>query len=187
MENIKIDKEALKREIRESLRTGRSIGLNEGLRSVKRMAKYPVISSCPICHGDLHVTRLECDSCGTALEGTFNLSKFNYLAAEQLFFIEVFVKNRGNIKAVEKEMDISYPTVKKMLDDVIVGLGYSTDSGAPAEETQPGTSVPPAQPEAPAEPENPAGKMSRLEIIEKLQKGEISVTDATELLKKVRK
>lgn len=187
MENIKIDKEALKREIRESLRTGRSIGLNEGLKGIRRNAKYPVISACPICHGDLHVTRLECDSCGTALEGTFNLSKFNYLAAEQLFFIEVFVKNRGNIKAVEKEMDISYPTVKKMLDDVIVGLGYASDSSAPAEENPQAAPGSPAQPEAPAEPESPSGKMTRLEIIAKLQKGEISVAEATELLKKVRK
>ncbi|HOW37921.1 MAG TPA: DUF2089 domain-containing protein, partial [Bacillota bacterium] len=122
-------------------------------------------------------------NCGTALEGQFTLSKFNYLATEQLYFIEVFVKNRGNIKAVEKEMDLSYPTIKKMLDDVIVGLGYAPESGAPAEEIP--SPVPPAQPEKPEAPEEP--KLTRLEIIAKLQNGELTVAQATELLKKVKK
>ena len=60
-------------------------------------------------------------------EGVFELSKFNYLTTDQLYFIEVFMKNRGSIKQIEKELDVSYPTVKKMLDDVIVGLGYNID------------------------------------------------------------
>ncbi len=42
------------------------------------------------------------------------------------------MKNQGNIKAVEKEMNISYPTVKKILNDVLVTLGYEKvkDNGA---------------------------------------------------------
>lgn len=184
MEKIKIDKESLKREIRDSIRTGHAVNIGEGLRSMRRMGKYPVISSCPICHGDLHVSKLSCETCGTVLEGQFSLSKFNYLATEQLYFIEVFVKNRGNIKAVEKEMDISYPTVKKLLDDVIVGLGYTPDPIAPLEEAAPvsGPGVPPEKPEAPE-----TTKLSRLEIIGKLQNGELTVAQATELLKKIKK
>jgi hypothetical protein len=138
-------------------------------------SKYPVISSCPVCHGDLYVVKLACDQCSTSLEGKFTLSKFNYLDSQKLYFIEVFVKNRGNIKAVEKEMDISYPTVKKLLDDVIVGLGYAPDQGAPAAEE-------PAA--APAEAPSNTPKLSKLQIIEKLQKGELSVIEAAELLKK---
>ncbi len=183
MDKIKIDKEALKREIRESVKSGHTLNLGDNFRSLKRTGKYPVISACPVCHGDLHVVKLACDNCGTALEGQFTLSKFNYLATEQLYFIEVFVKNRGNIKAVEKEMDLSYPTIKKMLDDVIVGLGYAPESGAPAEEIP--SPVPPAQPEKPEAPEEP--KLTRLEIIAKLQNGELTVAQATELLKKVKK
>ena len=62
--------------------------------------------------------------CHTEISGNFTLSKFNYLSKEHLFFIEVFIKNKGNIKAIEKELGISYPTVKKNLDEVIVHLGY---------------------------------------------------------------
>lgn len=146
--------------------------------AVKDRSKYPVISTCPVCHENLFVTKLTCDHCGTSLDGKFALSKFNYLDSEKLYFIEVFVKNRGNIKAVEKEMDISYPTVKKLLDDAIIGLGYNaTDSAETPEE--------PEKPEKPSDPAKPeAPKLSKMQIIEKLQKKEISVAEATELLKK---
>ena len=62
-----------------------------------------VIGECPICHSDLIVTKLGCTHCGTELSGKFILSKFNYLTKEHLYFIEVFIKNRGNIKQIEKE------------------------------------------------------------------------------------
>ncbi len=134
-------------------------------------AKYPVLSECPVCHHDLVVTELRCDHCQTSLTGAFTLSKFNYLDTDKLYFIELFVKNRGNIKAIEKEMNISYPTVKKILDDVIVGLGYTPDAG-PAEEA------------APVKDETP--KPSRIEILDKLGKGEITPLEAAEQLKKIR-
>ncbi|MFH0993352.1 MAG: DUF2089 domain-containing protein [bacterium] len=134
-------------------------------------AKYPVLSECPVCHHDLVVTELRCEHCQTSLTGAFTLSKFNYLDTDKLYFIELFVKNRGNIKAIEKEMNISYPTVKKILDDVIVGLGYTPDA-TPAEEG------------APVKEETP--KVSRIDIIEKLGKGEITPIEAAEQLKKIR-
>ncbi len=139
--------------------------------SIKSKTKYPVISECPVCHNDLVVEALHCDKCHTRIEGKFTLSKFNYLDTDKLYFIEVFVKNRGNIKAIEKEMDYSYPTIKKMLDEVIVGLGYKLDgSEEPAEE-----------------PKEDAKKTeSRMEILEKLNNGEIDFDTATELLQKLK-
>lgn len=128
----------------------------------------PVLATCPVCKHDLNVVRLHCDHCGTSIEGDFTLSKFNYLETEKLYFIEVFIKNRGNIKMIEKELNISYPTVKKMLDDVIVGLGYSLD----ASEEEP----------FPKEPETP--KVNKSSILEKIEKGELSVADAIEIFKK---
>lgn len=86
---------------------------------------YNVLSKCPICGGELKVTKLECNNCNSKIEGEFKLSKFNYLSDEQLKFALVFLKNAGNIKAVEKELDISYPTVKKNLDELIEALGFS--------------------------------------------------------------
>lgn len=133
--------------------------------------KYPVISDCPVCHHDLEVVQLQCNHCQTEITGRFTLSKFNYLDTEKLYFIEIFVKNRGNIKAIEKEMGYSYPTIKKMLDDVIVGLGYQSDNKEVNEEEQ-------------VEDQEP--KMSRVEILEKIDKGEITVEEATKLLAKIK-
>lgn len=122
------------------------------------MKKNIVLSKCPVCSNNLEVKRLECSSCHTSIEGNFVLSKFNYLSSESLYFIEIFVKNRGNIKLIEKELNISYPTVKKMLDEVILGLGYKvTDE----EEKEENTSV-----------------------LDKVKSGELSVDDALKLIKK---
>lgn len=128
--------------------------------------RHPVFTTCPTCKHDLYVTKLECEHCDTSIEGSFGLSKFNYLDSEKLYFIEIFVKNRGSIKAIEKELNISYPTVKKMLDDVIVGLGYSLDE----------------------ESEQPTIKETssklKASILEQIEKGELSVEKALKMLKK---
>jgi hypothetical protein len=116
----------------------------------------------------LNVVKLHCDHCDTTIEGDFTLSKFNYLETEKLYFIEVFIKNRGNIKMIEKELNISYPTVKKMLDDVIVGLGYSLE---PFEDEV-----------IVKEPATP--KVNKSNILEKIEKGELTVADAIEIFKK---
>jgi hypothetical protein len=132
----------------------------------------PVISVCPVCKHDLKVTKLACDHCDTVIEGSFTLSKFNYLETEKLYFIEVFVKNRGNIKAIEKELNISYPTVKKMLDDVIIGLGYTPDSDQDDNFTSKETK------------EADESRDSKTSILQKIANKEISVIEAVELLKK---
>lgn len=135
-----------------------------------RIKVNPVLTTCPVCKNNLHVHTLHCEQCDTTIEGTFTLSKFNYLETEKLYFIEVFIKNRGNIKTIEKELNISYPTVKKMLDDVIVGLGYSLD----------------AYGEDPffKEKEKEEPKVNKSSILEKIEKGELKVAEAIELLKK---
>lgn len=131
-----------------------------------RNKTYPVMSACPVCQHDLEVTRLSCSNCGTELQGNFSLSKFNYLDTDKLYFIEIFVKNRGNIKAIEKEMGYSYPTIKKMLDEVVEELGYST-----ATEEEESAETP---------------DKSKIEILDLVNKGELSVAEATKLLEKIK-
>ena len=92
-----------------------------------------LLSKCPVCNSNLIVTRLKCKRCGTVIENEFELSKFAYLTNEQLHFVEVFIKSRGNIKDVEKELGISYPTVRAKLDGVIQSLGYSIKNKNQAE------------------------------------------------------
>jgi hypothetical protein len=85
---------------------------------------HPVIGRCPVCGDELSVTRLHCATCDTQIEGRFQLGRFQRLSADQLAFVEVFVKNRGIIKDVEVELGISYPTVRARLDDVLRAMGY---------------------------------------------------------------
>ena len=86
--------------------------------------KKQVITKCPICGDELIVKKLEFKNCHSVIKGDFYLSKLNYLSNEQLEFILIFIKNAGNIKLIEKELNISYPTVKKNLEDVIKALGF---------------------------------------------------------------
>jgi len=116
-----------------------------------------VLSNCPICNANMNVTRLHCASCNTGIDGNFELDKFSYLTKEQKEFVEIFVKNRGNIKEIEKDLGISYPTVRKNLDQVIEALGYSVK---PNEEA-----------------------VSKKEILEKLSNGELTSEEALKRLK----
>lgn len=117
--------------------------------------KKEVIGKCPVCGGSLAVTRLTCSKCNTNIEGNFQLSKFQLLSKEDLEFVESFIKNRGSIKAMEKEMGVSYPTVKNRLENVIEALGYKKE---------------------PVESPKPA------EILEKIKSGEITPAQAVKLL-----
>lgn len=86
---------------------------------------HSVISECPICHDSLSVTRLHCRSCDTAIEGNFSLQRFHSLSKEELAFAEVFIRCEGKLKRVEAELNISYPTVRARLHQLIRALGYS--------------------------------------------------------------
>ena len=116
-----------------------------------------VLGKCPVCGEELKVTRLSCNHCYTNIEGDFSLCKFCKLSDEQKNFVEVFIKNRGNIKEIEKELGISYPTVRNKLEDVILALGYSSKYTEP--------------------------KVDKKEVLEKLSRGEISSEEAIKLLK----
>lgn len=118
---------------------------------------YRVLSRCPVCNSKLKITRLKCTNCGTVIENDFELSKFSYLSAEQLNFIEIFIKSRGSIKEVEKELGISYPTVRTKLDEVVAALGYTVTR----------------------QKDLPSSK----DILDMLEKGEITAEDAVNMLK----
>lgn len=85
---------------------------------------YKVITNCPVCNNTMKITKLHCSHCQTTIENEFELSKLASLSKEQLEFVEVFLTCRGNIKEVEKELGISYPTVRGKLSDIISSLGY---------------------------------------------------------------
>jgi hypothetical protein len=95
---------------------------------------YQVITNCPVCSKVLKITKLHCTHCHTTIENEFELSKLASLSTEQLHFVEVFLMCRGNIKEVEKELGISYPTVRGKLNDIISALGFEPKKKAEVDE-----------------------------------------------------
>ena len=92
----------------------------------------PIILKCPSCDGNLTVARLDCPDCSISIEGEFAPPALLKLTGAQIDFIEVFIKNRGVIREVERELGVSYPTVRARLDEVIAALGYSAKSATDA-------------------------------------------------------
>lgn len=88
----------------------------------------PLILKCPSCDTNLTATRLRCPQCSISIKGDFAMPQLLTLSRAQIDFIEVFIKNRGVIREVERELGVSYPTVRARLDEVIDALGYSGKS-----------------------------------------------------------
>lgn len=81
------------------------------------------ITTCPACHGKLHIATLACPDCGMELRNKFDLSPFDMLDDEKAVFLLSFLRNRGNLKNVQAEMQMSYPTAKRRLDEILIALG----------------------------------------------------------------
>jgi hypothetical protein len=113
---------------------------------------------CPICNGELVISRLSCTACNTRIETELPFAPLMRLPEDLRQFVLVFLACRGNIREVEKQLGISYPTVCKRLDlvnDLIAGKSNGQSAKRP----------------------------SRGEILAKLERGEITAKEAADLLK----
>jgi len=117
---------------------------------------HQLITRDPVSGGELIVTRLESPDSGIVIEGRFSLGWIGRLNREQLEFVELLVKNRGNIQKIAADLDIAYNTARSRLDEIVTALG-----GPP--ETD--------------------GRVDRRAILNRLYAKEISVEEATRLLK----
>lgn len=89
-------------------------------------------SQCASCGGDLVATRLECVSCGTEVNGRFALGRLATLREPHASLIEMFLRARGNVKEMERELGLSYPTVRARLDEAFTAAGFErTTTAAP--------------------------------------------------------
>ena len=84
---------------------------------------HDVIAICPVCASDLAVTRLHCGTCGTSLEGEFSVGRFGRLTREQMALLESFLRSRGNLREMERELGLSYPTARSRVDGLVRALG----------------------------------------------------------------
>ena len=85
---------------------------------------HRIPTECPLCGGEIAVTRLYCRDCDTTIEGRFVGAPFSQLSTEQLSFVETFVRCEGKITRMETEIGLSYPTIRNRLHEVIRALGY---------------------------------------------------------------
>ena len=142
---------------------------------------HDVISTCPVCQGELMISRLHCRSCGTALEGEFGVGRFGRLSREQLALLESFLRSRGNLKEMERELGISYPTVRSRVDGLVRALGLADGDGPlEADEAELGD-VSVAEAAAPPPADDAAD--ARREILERLARRELSAEDAATQLR----
>ena len=125
---------------------------------------HDVISTCPVCSSELAVTRLHCRSCGTTLEGNFSVGRFGRLNRDQLTLLESFLRSRGNLREMERELGISYPTVRARVEALVRALGFGPRSDAEeVDETVADRPTPPR---------------TRAEVLEALARHELSAEDA---------
>ena len=95
---------------------------------------YSAPRNCPVCNGDMIITRLYCPECDTTVEGRFAFGGLGNLSEEQLAFVETFVRCGGKLTRVQKELNMSYPTVRSRLEEVIVAMGYEVGEAADEDE-----------------------------------------------------
>jgi hypothetical protein len=121
-----------------------------------------LLERCPSCGGDLIVTEMRCTTCDTMVRGQWEPCRFCRLDAETLGFIEVFVKNRGNLREMERELSESYWTLRARLNQAIEALGLEAAPGAETE----------------IEPEPDLAARLRREILQQVQNGTMAAADA---------
>jgi len=125
------------------------------MKEKTRQVGIPV--SCPLCGDEVWVTQIRCSGCGSEINGSFRRDGLEMLPEEYRKFIIVFLKHRGTIKAVEAELGVSYPTINRMLENINQMLGPIQAAGP---------------------------QLDRKQILDAIERGEMSVKEATEMLKK---
>ena len=124
------------------------------------MRRFPMPTSCPVTGEPLEVTRLENPNSGIIIEGRFIPNEFALLSPEHLELLRLFLRMRGNLKDVERHLGVSYPTVRLRMENLFKALGYD---------------------------DQPEVKTERSEILEMLEKGEISPAEAKSRLQAIKK
>ena len=126
---------------------------------------HPLPSRDPISGESLHVTELHSIESGITIRGRFELPRYSFLDAEQAHFLEIFLRCRGILSSVEKELGVSYPTVRTKLDQLLASLdlvpireaGRNNRNGQPDQDRQ--------------------------EVLDRLERGEISADEAKDKLR----
>lgn len=102
------------------------------------------------------VRSLECSECGTQISGRLSRSPFERLNEEQITFLLEFLKSEGNFSELARRMGLSFPTVKARFYSILEVLGVGP---------------------------SPVEKSDTSAVLDMLERGEITVEDAENLLR----
>ena len=127
----------------------------------------PVPNRCPACSGELAITRLRCQTCGTEVTGSFSMGRLANLREPHATVIELFLRARGNLKDLERELGLSYPTVRARLEEALAAAGLERPASPPMSESE--------------------RRAQRTVILEALESGEIGAADAVARLRTLQK
>ena len=116
----------------------------------------------PVTGGDLYISEVASEESGITIRGKFEIPRYARLEPEQQNFLETFLRCRGMLNSVERELGISYPTVRARLDNLLDAL-----------ELHPPT-------EEPVKRDKSADKKRKL--LDQLESGEITAEEAKERL-----
>src|SRR5260370_11970905 len=118
---------------------------------------HPLITKDPVTGGELIVTLLEGRESGIVIEGKFSLDWMGRLTPQQLSFVGLLVRYRGNVQRLAVELNVAYNTARNHLYAIVAALEYPPET----EDNSP-----------------------RLNILDRLSGGEISFEDALNLLRR---
>jgi hypothetical protein len=131
-----------------------------------------ILESCPTCGGEFEITELTCNVCDTVVRSRYDPCPFCRLAPEDLAFMLLFVRHRGNVKDMERELGVSYWTIRGRLNELIASMGLEPAGG---DEDEP---APPPEPRR-----GGAGRAARQDVLDRLKRGEITAEEAAEQLR----
>jgi hypothetical protein len=123
----------------------------------------PMPTHCPVTGEPMEVTRLECPKSGVAIEGRFTPNEYALLNPENLEFLRLFMRVRGNLKEVERILGVSYPTVRLRFDTLLRALDYEEP------------------------PETQEVREERADILGLLERGEIGAEEAAKQLRALKR
>ncbi|HET6333958.1 MAG TPA: DUF2089 domain-containing protein [Polyangiales bacterium] len=107
----------------------------------------------------LVVERVRLPDTGIVVEGSFDLPPLAQLNIDDQVFVAAFVKSHGSIKEMERLFGVSYPTIKSRLNRLSAALDseWTVQASAPVAD--------------------------RAEILDRLERGEITAEQAAEALR----
>ena len=126
----------------------------------ERLHKVPARD--PVTGGELYISEVASEESGITIRGKFEIPRYARLEPEQQKFLETFLRCRGMINSVERELGISYPTVRARLDNLLEALDLTPSK------------------EEPPKREKVADKKRKL--LDQLESGEITAEEAKEQL-----